>query len=283
MGSRFVGKGVAAQKSKPFRFCVYPKTKIEDFHLHADLLIQNLKEAMTVVSLIINQFLQREFLVVTPYNAQRMLISDLLRQAIRKRNARGINDVKDDLADRCIMTIDTVQGQDSDVIIFSAVRTFQPGFLTNKRRMNVALTRAKDRLVVVADLKLFRTGFGKNSLLGDFVRHMENEVDVVDGEKVRAGRALSWKRKQMVADQQGSQQRKPPHAVDVLTSRMAGLAVTPKIKVPKLLEAAANGGILPEPGDGGQLGIKMMKKRKKTKNQRAAARRRKSLANELQR
>jgi superfamily I DNA and/or RNA helicase len=53
-----------------------------------------------------------------------------------------------------IGTIDSYQGQESDVIIISLVRSNDKGtigFLKDYRRMNVAMTRAKKKLIIVGD------------------------------------------------------------------------------------------------------------------------------------
>ncbi|KAJ3185153.1 hypothetical protein HDU87_002720 [Geranomyces variabilis] len=157
----------------------------------------NPREADAVVQIIINQFLHREFLVITPYNAQKELIANRLRDAIAKRRAQGKRDIELSVADERIHTVDTVQGQEADIIVFSAVRTVQPGFLSNKRRMNVALTRVKEHLVVVAHLALFRTGHGRKSLLGEFVRGMEKVMPVVSSKQLAAvaGYQLEFQRK----------------------------------------------------------------------------------------
>jgi senataxin len=54
-----------------------------------------------------------------------------------------------------IDTIDGFQGQEKDIIIFSAVRTNLKdlGFLSDRRRMNVSLTRAKNSLFIIANSK----------------------------------------------------------------------------------------------------------------------------------
>lgn len=53
-----------------------------------------------------------------------------------------------------ISTIDSFQGQEQEVIILSLVRSNDEadiGFLKDYRRMNVALTRAKEQLFVIGD------------------------------------------------------------------------------------------------------------------------------------
>jgi ATP-dependent RNA/DNA helicase IGHMBP2 len=54
---------------------------------------------------------------------------------------------------RC-STIDSFQGQESEIVILSLVRSndeMKIGFLSDYRRMNVAMTRAKEKLIVVGD------------------------------------------------------------------------------------------------------------------------------------
>jgi ATP-dependent RNA/DNA helicase IGHMBP2 len=53
-----------------------------------------------------------------------------------------------------INTVDSFQGQERDVIYISLVRSNEKGeigFLSDRRRMNVAMTRAKKKLVIVGD------------------------------------------------------------------------------------------------------------------------------------
>ncbi len=83
--------------------------------------------------------------IITPYREQRDYLSAQIKDGI---------DLKDRPVHIVVKTIDGFQGQEKDVIILSMVRSnFNQsiGFLADERRLNVALTRAKKQLIVVAD------------------------------------------------------------------------------------------------------------------------------------
>ncbi|OAG29258.1 regulator of nonsense transcripts 1 [Nematocida displodere] len=67
------------------------------------------------------------------------------------------------------LTVDSFQGQEKDCIVFSAVRTLRIGFLSDTRRMNVALTRAKKMLIVLGNASLL----AKNPAWNSFIRHCQ--------------------------------------------------------------------------------------------------------------
>ncbi|PHR43721.1 MAG: hypothetical protein COA32_15820 [Fluviicola sp.] len=69
------------------------------------------------------------------------------------------------MEDLSVITADSFQGQEADVVILSLVRSNPDGnigFLKDYRRMNVAMTRAKLKLIVIGDsTKLGKDGFYK--------------------------------------------------------------------------------------------------------------------------
>ena len=72
---------------------------------------------------------------------------------------------------RC-STIDAFQGQEADTIIISLVRSNSEGnigFLKDYRRMNVAMTRAKERLIIVGD----SATLGANPFYKKFLEYLE--------------------------------------------------------------------------------------------------------------
>lgn len=105
--------------------------------------------------------------VITPYKKQAIIIKEYL-------NRFYTNDWKIDLE---VNTIDGFQGREKDVIIFSAVRSGDTlGFLADSRRINVAITRAKYALWVVANAKCLQN----NSVWGRFVQYCKALNKVVD-------------------------------------------------------------------------------------------------------
>ncbi|KAN0060658.1 hypothetical protein ACQY0O_007316 [Thecaphora frezii] len=88
--------------------------------------------------------------VLSPYSAQVSHLSTLLRGKTFLRPDGG-HVAGDEIE---VGTIDAMQGRENQVVLISLVRSnplHQVGFLSEKRRLNVAITRAKRQLVVVAD------------------------------------------------------------------------------------------------------------------------------------
>uniref|UniRef100_A9A980 DNA helicase n=1 Tax=Methanococcus maripaludis (strain C6 / ATCC BAA-1332) TaxID=444158 RepID=A9A980_METM6 len=98
----------------------------------------NVEEAYKVVE-IVSKLRKYEIpvSVITPYDAQVKYISNML-------NTNEI-DVK---------SVDGFQGRENEVIVISFVRTDKMGFLKDLRRLNVAVTRARRKLIVVGSKNL---------------------------------------------------------------------------------------------------------------------------------
>ncbi|NDV65602.1 helicase [Bacteroides sp. 224] len=111
----------------------------------ADLLLLKLQEYIIRIGRerIVNERI--DFGLISPYKAQVQYLRNKLRSYnfFRPyRNAISIN------------TVDGFQGQERDVIFISLVRANtdgQIGFLNDLRRMNVAITRARMKLVILGD------------------------------------------------------------------------------------------------------------------------------------
>lgn len=93
----------------------------------------------------------RNISIITPYSKQvQILRAELSSNSIYKSQMQHIK----------VGTVDSFQGQETDLVIFSAVRSNQLkelGFLRDSRRLNVAITRAKRGLIIVGDQAVLRT------------------------------------------------------------------------------------------------------------------------------
>lgn len=81
--------------------------------------------------------------VITPYAQQSKLLRQIFADSMGPRYTDSVE----------INTVDAFQGREASIVIFSAVRAAGShgiGFLSDVRRMNVALTRAKHFLFVIA-------------------------------------------------------------------------------------------------------------------------------------
>jgi hypothetical protein len=86
-----------------------------------------------------------EWAVIVPYRAQAGAISDELIRLTGEPETIGLN----------VGTVDSFQGGERDVILYGFTRSNangSVGFLKELRRVNVALTRAKNQLVLVGDM-----------------------------------------------------------------------------------------------------------------------------------
>lgn len=72
--------------------------------------------------------------------------------------------------------VDSFQGQESDVVIYSITRSNaenELGFLRSERRINVAMSRAKDALIIVGDRRFCRRARGGENPFAKVLQHIE--------------------------------------------------------------------------------------------------------------
>ncbi|KAF8621479.1 hypothetical protein AX15_007769 [Amanita polypyramis BW_CC] len=130
----------------------------------------NHNEAHIVVSIVEDLLLNNQELrgndigIIAPYVAQVSLLTRLLKREARyqKRFIEVLGDFRAmQLADVEIKTVDGFEGREKEAIIFSTVRNNSGGhigFLADRRRLNVGLTRAKRGLFVVGSIATLKAG-----------------------------------------------------------------------------------------------------------------------------
>ncbi|SCW04274.1 LAFE_0H09912g1_1 [Lachancea fermentati] len=145
-------------------------------------------------NLILDKNVPREDIgVITPYSSQRDLISEILvKDPVVNPSGKAMEQQqdKDDLVDGgaassesskitiniingvYVATVDSFQGHEKNFIIFSCVRNNAEGnigFLKDRRRLNVALTRARNGLVLVGNHEVLKQG---DPLWTDYVAYL---------------------------------------------------------------------------------------------------------------
>jgi regulator of nonsense transcripts 1 len=110
--------------------------------------------------------------VITPYEGQRSYVVQHMQfnGALKKELYKAVE----------VASVDAFQGREKDYIIVTCVRSNENlgiGFLTNAKRLNVALTRAKYGLVVVGNPKVL----AKNMLWYELVMEFRSKGCLVEG------------------------------------------------------------------------------------------------------
>lgn len=112
--------------------------------------------------------------ILSPYNEQ----VSRLRRDIYVRMSDELSHLKYfENSTECVHTIDSFQGKESDIVIISLVRNNARswkrglGILEDPRRMNVLLSRAKSKLIVVTSLEFLQLRFTRG-------KHIEKSDDL---------------------------------------------------------------------------------------------------------
>jgi superfamily I DNA and/or RNA helicase len=106
----------------------------------------NVAEALLIASIAeIYQRAGKQWIVIVPYRAQARKIIQELRKRI---------DTHDFSLEEHVSTVDSFQGGERNKVIYGFTRSNEQGrigFLKELRRLNVAMTRAQQQLVLVGD------------------------------------------------------------------------------------------------------------------------------------
>lgn len=112
--------------------------------------------------------------VITPYEGQRAYIVQYMSMN------STLADKRQQYLDVEVTSVDAFQGREKDFIILSCVRANDQqviGFLSDPRRLNVALTRAKYGLVILGNPK----ALSRNALWNHLLIHFREKGCLVDG------------------------------------------------------------------------------------------------------
>ncbi|ETI20183.1 hypothetical protein G647_08217 [Cladophialophora carrionii CBS 160.54] len=119
--------------------------------------------AMHVKHLVAAGVRDEDIAVVTPYNAQLALLSSLLKETYPNIE---------------LGSVDGFQGREKEAVVVSLVRSNaekEVGFLGEKRRLNVAMTRPKRHLCVIGDSETVSRG---SPFLKRWMKFLEDNADL---------------------------------------------------------------------------------------------------------
>eukprot|EP00953_Heterococcus_sp_UTEX-ZZ885_P019774 11032-Heterococcus_DN1.PRE.1 len=100
--------------------------------------------------------------IITYYNQQRTVLQELLE---RRRANTTVKNGHSPLNCIDVCSIDACQGTEADIVIISTVRSLAgktkssarvTAFMKDDKRLNVALSRAKEQCVIVGDSNMFK-------------------------------------------------------------------------------------------------------------------------------
>ena len=135
----------------------------------ARLVIHTLRDYIEMVSPQKIESERVDFGIITPYRGQARLLRRLLKmQHYFRRLKRHIT----------VGTVDGFQGQERDVIVISLVRDNAEGsigFLRDLRRMNVAMTRARMKLIIVGNADTL----GRHHFYHALIEHIKEHGEFV--------------------------------------------------------------------------------------------------------
>ena len=145
--------------------------------------------------------------ILTPYREQVKRLTQAIRSGLSNCLAHLEEFSFEDGLKNPVGTVDSFQGSEADVVVLSLVRNNEHadkrglGFLADPRRMNVLMSRAKWRLVIVGSLDFLRARFMSGpALKGDelyFLHRMLSEIDSMKNLKDDKGHCLvseiKWK------------------------------------------------------------------------------------------
>ncbi|EAY00469.1 regulator of nonsense transcripts 1, putative [Trichomonas vaginalis G3] len=120
-----------------------------------------------LIDILVNKANPSDIGVISPYSGQNFYLRDNLHRYTKIAGEDYIKRIE-------ISSIDSFQGREKELIIFSTVKsnnTYDIGFLNDERSLNVALTRARCGLIIIGDSNTFIKSKNWLSLLRYYSSH----------------------------------------------------------------------------------------------------------------
>lgn len=115
--------------------------------------LEIMKELEKFIRSVENQEKTYEIAILSFYNGQVINLRNKLQTRFKSRNKFNF---KFSNVRITLNTVDKFQGQEADIVYLSMVQNNKVGFLDSVNRMNVAITRAKNKIVVFGNRKFFK-------------------------------------------------------------------------------------------------------------------------------
>ena len=160
----------------------------DNYEINRDRSKANLEEMKIVVAILEDLLLMnpelrgRDIGIISPYIAQTRMLNTMLKEdyawaesfqdTLGEPRCHEVRDVE-------VKTVDGFEGREKEIIIFSTVRNNSYGnigFLADRRRMNVALTRAKRGLFIVGSMTTLSKRLHGADVLDAEGEEMEKDV-----------------------------------------------------------------------------------------------------------
>lgn len=169
-----LNNGVTCSLKKPMfldNHLIFVDMKDEiDYKENDSLSVYNLKEVDAVVQLIkkIQQDYKNRIVVITPYREQKRIIMNKLK------NTKNVK----------VDTIDAFQGDEEDVVIYCTTRATKiTKYFSDKKRLNVAFSRARNTLIFVASSRYIKS-YGKGHILHQVLEKIQKNGLTIQYKKI---------------------------------------------------------------------------------------------------
>lgn len=142
--------------------------------------VNNIREA-EFVCLLITDIRKRvsaketRIAVITPYKGQkRVIIKTMLNYGIDL----SINNID-------VNTVDAFQGDEAEIVIFCTTRAVKPtNYFSDYRRINVALSRAKNELIIIGSQRYFYKFKQKDSILPQIADYIRTNGQIINPQTI---------------------------------------------------------------------------------------------------